>query len=441
MKVNPKIFKSYDIRGIVPEELSSEMAFQIGKAFVELTKAKHIVIGRDMRISSPEIFEFLLEGIISQGVKAYNAGLIPTEALYFAVANYDYDAGIMVTASHNPKEYNGFKMVVNKENLELITGKDLLKASQKEISDKSLGEIDEINIWEDFINHLLKQACLTRIKPLKVVVDASNGMAGKVIPLIKDKLPAEIVSLNFDLDGNFPSHPPNPLEKESLKDISKTVIKEKADFGLIFDGDADRIYLIDERGEFVKGDITLLLLAKHVLEDNPGRGVAYNLICSRAVPRLIKKWGGKPIKTPVGVINVRNGMLKNDGVLGGELSGHYMLKESYYLDSGFIVFLMLLQLISQTDIKVSQIVKEFSFYAKSPELNFKVKDKKKVIEEFKKKYGDGKQEEMDGLTVEYSDWWFNIRPSNTEPLLRLTVEADNQDILEKKIKELKTLIK
>ncbi|MBU3942951.1 phosphomannomutase/phosphoglucomutase [Patescibacteria group bacterium] len=435
------IFRSYDIRGIYPKELNKEIAFKIGQVFVVHTGAKNVIVGRDMRLSSPELFEALTKGIISQGADVYNIGLVPTEAVYFSVGNYNYDAGIMITASHNPKEYNGFKMIQNKDgNFGLTKSKELINLVEKDISKKELGKINEINIWEDFINHIFSQADLTKIKPLKIVVDAGNGMSGKVIPFIKDRLPVEIISLNFDLDGNFPAHTSNPLEEGVVDQVCREVVRQKADAGFIFDGDADRVYLIDEKGNFIKGDMTLLLLAKYFLKKYPGKGIAYNLICSRAVPEFVKKWGGIPIKTPVGVVNVREGMISNKGVLGGELSGHYLFKESYYLDSGFVAFLILLQLISESNRNVSEIIKDLSIYSKSPELNFRVKNKEKIINKFKNKYFDGQQEEIDGLTIEYKDWWFNVRPSNTEPLLRLTIEADNQKLLDKKIKELKSLL-
>ncbi len=436
------IFKSYDIRGVYPKELDEETAFKIGQAFVAHTGARNVVIGRDMRLSSPELFESLVKGIISQGSNVYNLGLIPTEGIYFTVGKYGYNAGMMITASHNPKEYNGIKMVQNQDGLpKMIRGKDLIELIEKdEFQEEEMGEARELNIWPEYIDYIFSLIDVTKIKPLKVIIDAGNGMAGKVVDLIKDRLPIEIIPLNFNLDGNFPAHPSNPLEEGVVNQISREVKKQKADMGFIFDGDADRIFLIDEKGNFISGDITLLLLAKYFLKKYPGKGIAYNLICSKAVPKFIKEWGGVPVKTPVGFVNVSEGLLKNDGIVGGELSGHFSFKDNYYSDSGFIALLTLLELISESNKEVSEIIKELSIYAKSPELNFRVENKEEVISTFKSKYSDGYQEEIDGLTVEYQDWWFNLRPSNTEPLLRLTVEADNQKLLNQKIKELKTLL-
>ena len=273
------------------------------------------------------------------------------------------------------------------------------------------------------------------------MIDAGNGMAGKVISMIEDSLSTEIIPLNFDLDGNFPNHSPNPLLEGSGDQIERKVLEEKADFGVIFDGDADRIFLIDEKGEMVRGDISLLFLADYFLKKFPGRAVAYNLICSKAVPEFIKKMGGIPIRTKVGYVNVSQGLIENNGVVSGEISGHYSFKDNYYFDSGIIALLVFLKIIGESNRKLSEMVKEYFIYEISAEINFKVKDKEKIIEKAKEKYKDGKQDFLDGVTVEFKDWWFNLRSSNTEPLLRLTVEADTKELLEKKKKELASFIK
>ncbi len=444
MKINTSIFKSRDIRGIYPKDLSEGVAYIIGQGFVEYTGVKNVVVGQDMRLSSPALFEALVKGIVAQGADVYNIGQVPSESLYFTVGKYGYDSGIMITASHNPKEYNGFKLIKRTvDGIEMVRGKDMVEIIEKGDFSKTekKGEIKEKNIWQDYLNHIFSFVDVNKIKPFKVVIDAGNGMAGKAIPLIEEKLPIKIIPLNFELDGNFPAHPSNPLLKGATDQLEKDVLAKKADFGVIFDGDADRIYLIDELGNFIRGDITLLLLAKYLLEKNPGKGIAYNLICSKAIPEFIKKWGGKPIRTAVGVVEVRKGMLGNDGIMGGELSGHYLFKDNFYLDSGFITFLILLQIISETNKKLSEIIKELSPYAKAAEINFEVKDKEAILDRVKEKYSDGKQDYLDGATVEYDNWWFNVRPSQTEPLLRLTIEADTSELLEEKKKELTALIK
>lgn len=441
MKVNPSIFKSYDIRGIYPKELNKETAFKVGQAFVNYIKAKKIAVGRDMRLSSPVVFESLTKGIISQGADVYEVGLVPTECLYFSVVNYKYDAGVMVTASHNPKEYNGFKLIKRKGNkVQFIRGEDMLKVVKKDFPIRKKGKIKKIDIWPKYISHIFSFVNIKKIKPLKVVIDAGNGMAGKVIPLIYRKLPIELVALNFNLDGGFPSRPSNVFEPGALNQIKMEIKKQKADLGFLFDGDADRIYLIDEKGNFIRADISLLLLAKYFLKKNPKGKIVYNLICSKVVPEFIKKWGGQAIRSPVGAVNIMNLVSKNKAIMGGEVSGHYCFKDSFSSDSGFISFLIFLEIISELNKKLSEVVKELSLYAKGDEINFRVKSKKKIIDLVRKVYPDGKQDYLDGVTVEYNDWWFNLRPSNTEPLMRLTIEADNEKLLRQKTKELKSLV-
>jgi len=443
--INKEIFKSYDIRGAYPGQLNEQAAFNIGKAFIRLTGAKKVAVCNDARNSGPELLFALARGIISEGGQLSHLGQLPTECLYFGVGNYDFPAGVMVTASHNPKEYNGFKMIKKVDgNIEMVRGEALRDIVGNE--DYTNGEPLELNkkdILKDYSNHILGFVDLSQINPLKIIVDASNGVAGKIILDIKDKLPAEIIQINFEPNGDFPNHSPNPLAEGSVKQISDKIKAEAegVDFGLIFDGDADRVFLIDEKGQLVRADVVLLILARYFLRKNTGSAIAYNAICSRAVPEFIKKWGGNPVKTKVGFVNVRECLLQNNGVMGGELSGHYCFKDNFYMDSGMIAMLILMQEISADGRKVSEIVAELSPYAKGAELNFEVADKDAVLAKIKEKFSDGKQEFLDGITVEYKDWWFNARPSNTEPLLRLTIEADTEAILEQKQKELIEIIK
>jgi len=435
--INPSIFKSYDIRGIYPDEINEKNIFLIGKAFVKYTKAKKIAICYDTRISSPSLFKSLIKGITEQGSNVYFIGQLPTECLYFAVGNYDFDAGIMITASHNPKEYNGLKTLIKKENeIIWIRGKDLfLTVKNGNFRNKKNGKIYQKDIIKDYLKYIFSFN-KEKIKPFKIAIDASSGVAGKIISLIKKKLDIKIIKLNFKPDGNFKNHSPNPLEKGSSDQISQIIKEQKLDFGIMFDGDADRIFLIDEKGNMVSADIVLLFLAKYFLEKKPGSVIAYNAICSKVVPEFIKKWGGIPIRTAVGFVNVREGLIKNNGIMGGELSAHYSFKDYFCTDSGMIAFLILLQIISKENKLVSKMVKEFSLYFKSAEINLKIQDKEKIFEKTKEKYFDGKQDFLDGITVEYKDWWFNLRLSNTEPLLRVTIEANSKELLEKKKKEL-----
>ena len=443
MEINKSIFKSYDIRGIYPSELNDEVAFNIGASFAKLAGAKKIAVCRDARLCGSGLLQALAKGVISEGVELCYIGQLPTECLYFSVGNYDFDAGIMITASHNPKDYNGFKMLKKSEdgNIRIVRGKALLESFDVKNFDKGdLIELNKKDILKDYLNHIFSFVDLSEITPLKIVIDASNGVAGKIVSEIQDKLPVEIIPLNFDPNGDFPNHSPNPLAEGSTKQIAEKIISEKADFGLIFDGDADRVFLVDENGGLVRADATLLILAKHFLDKNHGAVIAYNAICSKSVPEFIEKWGGKTIRTQVGFVNVQDGLIKNNGIMGGELSGHYCFKDYFYLDSGMIAMLVLLQAISKDGRKVSEIIKELSPYAKGAEINFQVADKDAILEKVKEKYSDGKQDFLDGITVEYKDWWFNARASNTEPLLRLTIEADTEEILKAKQKELTKII-
>jgi len=441
MKVNSSIFKAYDIRGIYPSELNEEVAYLIGRAFVRRSGAKIVTVGSDMRLSGPALKKELIRGITDEGANVKDIGLVPIDAIYFSVGKLGDEAGIMITASHNPKEYNGFKMVM--KNMEWLNGVDLLDEVEKVPTQTSniKGEVKEDDIIAPYINHVLSFVEVDKINPFKVVVDAGNGMAGKVIPILTEGLPLNIIPLNFKLDGNFPAHPSNPLLPESQKEICETVIKEKADFGVIFDGDTDRLIFIDEKGKFIPADITLLLLAKTFLDKEPGAGIVYNAICSKAVPEMIEKWGGRALRSKVGFSNLMKLMKEQNGAMSGELSAHYSFRDNFYADSGFIAFVLVLQLLSNYSQPFSEIVKPFSKYFKAAESNFEVKNKDGVISKIKEKYSDGEQDFLDGITVTYKDWWFNVRPSNTEPLLRLTIEADTKELLEKKQKELANFVK
>lgn len=445
-EIKKSIFKTYDIRGIYPSDLNGEAAYLTGRALGKIIGRGPVALGRDMRIGGDEIFLNVTRGLEDSGVDVCDIGLVPIDAVYFAVSFLDYPGGVMVTASHNPKEYNGLKMVVLKGGtMEWIRGAEVLEFLLKnDFSDSGTkGQMTKKDIWPEYINHILKFVDVSKIKPLKVVVDAGSGMAGKVIPMLAPKLPIDITPLFFELDGNFPHHPSNPLMPESQEVITKKVLEIGADCGVIFDGDADRLFFVDDKGNFIRADMTLLLLAKFLLQKNPGMGVSYNVICSKMVREKIKEWGGVPLRAAVGFVNVANAMRENNGVMGGELSGHYSFRDNGYADSGFIAFLIIMQMISESGKKLSGIMEPLRKYAKGDEVNFPLESlpSEKVIREVSRRYSDAKQDRLDGLTIEYPDWWANVRPSNTEPLLRVTIEADTKEIFELKKEELLGFIK
>lgn len=439
LKINNSIFKSYDIRGIYPQEINEEVAFLIGQALVKYLKAKKVVVGRDARQSSPQLHKALIKGIISQGIRVIDLGLVPSELIYFAVGRKGYDGGAMVTASHNHKKYNGIR-IVNKR-VEMQPGKKLLSfiKHQANFPIKAGGGVESKNLLGEYIQHVLSFIDKTRIKPLKVVIDAGNGVAGLAITELFKHLPCQLIPLFFEPDGRFPNRPSNPLLPEAQKAVQKKVLAEKVDVGFIFDGDADRVFLVTEQGNFVSGDIALLLKAKYFLKKEPGAAIAYNLICSRIVPEKIRQWGGRPLRTPVGFVNVSEALRKNHGVMGGENSAHYCFRDNYYADSGLIVMMTLLEIISTSNQKISALVKTLNPYFKQ-ERYFEIQHPDPILARFKDHYATGQQDELDGLTVQYPDWWFNARSSNTEPLLRLTAEAINEKLLYKKLEELTVLI-
>lgn len=443
MEVNKKIFKSYDIRGVYPTDLNPATAFVVGQAYAQMTGVKKIVVGRDMRIGSPELAAEFIKGVISQGADVDDIGQMPIDAVYFTTGKFQYDGGVMITASHNPKEYNGLKMTVLKNGISMVRGEPLYAYLKGKTFTPAAtpGTVNTRDVMNEYLDHILSFVDVAKIKPFKIVVDAGNGMSGKVMPLLFKRLPCQCIPLNFDLDGNFPAHPSNPLLPESQAQAKKAVLDNGADFGVIMDGDTDRLFFIDNLGQAVPPDATLLVLAQHFLEKYPGAGIAYNAVISKIVPEKIKEWGGRPIRTKVGFVNVAEGMRDHGGVVGGEVSAHYCFKDNYYGDSGFIAFLTLLVLISEHNKPLSEIVAPFKVYAKADEVNITVNNIPEVIAAVKGHFTDGVQDELDGITITYPDWWVNVRPSNTEPLLRITLEGDTEEIMEKRLAEVQDFIK
>lgn len=454
--IDTSIFKAYDIRGIYPSQLDESLASLIAQSYLKIVSEKlgqdikglKILVCRDNRVASEPLMKEVIKIFLEYGVDIYDMGLMSINDYYFAMGHYKYDGGILATASHNPPEYGGFKMTVKDTKIQnsvgFISGKDLYSKLQDldfPISDpKVKGNITEINIEDNLLKHLFSFVDVKNIKPLKVVVDTGNGAMGIMIPKIFAKLPCEFIHLFGELDSNFPNRAPNPLTKGSPDKLAARVRETKADLGVIFDVDGDRMFLVDEKGNFYRGDMVGCVMAKPMLEKNPGAGIVYNLICTHAVPDLIKKWGGRPIRSEVGFKNMARHMREENGIMGIETSAHFSFKDNYYTDSGYLAMLLSIETISKDGRPLSEIMEDFKLYEKYPETNFVVDNVDIELAKFREHYKKNILDEIDGITVEFKDWWFNVRPSNTEPLLRLNVEAKDKNILTAKVKELEGLI-
>ncbi|HOP08387.1 MAG TPA: phosphomannomutase/phosphoglucomutase [candidate division Zixibacteria bacterium] len=446
MQIDPTIFKAYDIRGTVPDQINTDTAYQIGYCLARFLKPASVAIGRDMRLSSDELFESLTRGINDTGVDVVDLGLVSTDGLYFAVGKFGYEAGIMITASHNPKEYNGFK--VCKAGAVPLSGSDGLNEVRRAIEKAtefpkapSRGMVVRKDISEDYAAHCLSFVDISTLKKFNVVIDAGNGMAGATLPAVLDKLPIEVHRLFFELDGTFPNHPASPIELENLQDLIAKIKETRADFGVAFDGDADRMFLVDHNGRQLGGDMVTAMVAKSLLAKNPGETILYNLICSHAVPELIERMGGKAIRTRVGHALIKPLMREYNAIFGGEHSGHFYFRDNWFADSGLIAWLVCLELLSKEDRPLHELIADLDPYFRSGEINNRVNSISEVTERVARAFADGRQDREDGLTVQYDDFWFNLRPSNTEPLLRLNVEANSRDLLKKKTDEIVALIK
>ncbi|MBT6691570.1 phosphomannomutase/phosphoglucomutase [Candidatus Parcubacteria bacterium] len=450
------IFKSYDIRGIYPEELNEQDVQQIAQAYLTMLSEKlnkpikklKIVVCKDVRGSSGLLLEEAIKVFLEYGVQVDDYDFISINGYYFAAGYYKYDGGLMATASHNPPEYGGFKMVIKNteysDSIEFISGKELLDRLKKidfPIKDEKIkGGRETKELRHEHLKHIFSFVQQEKFKPFKVVVDTGNGMNGLLIPKIFEKTPCELINMFPDPDGSFPNRNPNPLAPGAADKISQRVVAEGADMGFIFDVDGDRMFMVDEKGQFIRGDMILPLMAKPMLERFPGQGIAYNLICSHTVPELIRKWGGKPIRSEVGYLNLARHMREEGGVMSGEVSGHFAFRDNYYADSAFIAMLLVLQQLTEDGRKLSEIIKENTFYSRGDEINIKVDDIPAKLDKIRQTYSANILDEIDGITVEFDDWWFNVRASNTEPLLRVTVEASNEDKLKARQQEILNLI-
>ena len=442
-----EVFKAYDIRGIFPEEVNEELFRNIGRAFAIFIKNKSqkntsVIIGRDMRNSSESLAEAFATGVRDQGLNSVDIGLASTDMCYFASGHFDFPAA-MVTASHNPAEYNGLKICMNKarpvgqdsglqEILEIVNA---LPERQSVI-----GSIEKIDVLSEFADHVCSVIDTSNLRDLKVVADTANGMGGLILPPVFKKLPFELEILFPELDGNFPNHPADPLRQENQEYLRQRVLETKADVGLAFDGDADRVFLLDEKGESISGSLTTALIADQILAERPDESVIYNLICSKVVPEVILERGGMGIRSRVGHSFIKESMEKHDAVFAGEHSGHYYFRENYRADSGVIAALVVLKALSQYQGKLSELLEPFKRYESSGELNFSVTDVEASIEKIEEHYVGSIVDRLDGLTVDVGEWWFNLRPSNTEPLLRLNIEANNKKICAQAIEEVRTLL-
>lgn len=445
MKINHNIFRAYDIRGVYPEEINETTAYLIGRSYVKFLKKKNpkIVVGRDARLSSPELFKGLIEGLIDEGTTVINIGFSTSPMLYFAVANFGFDGGIEISASHNPPQYNGFKLV--REKSIPISEKTGLKEIQK-IAQKNnamilkSGKMIKKNILKNYINFNLKDFNQKDFKNLKIVVDTANSVSGILIPKIFKKMPFKIHHIFSKLDGNFPNHNPNPVIKNNLKWLQKEILKRKADLGIAFDGDGDRIIFVDEKAEVIPGDLISALLSKIILKDFPKEKILYDIRSSNIVPETIKKNKGIPIGFKVGHALIKEKISSQNILFAGELTGHYYLRNHYFCEAPFFILFKVLEEIFQSGKNISELIKPFKVYFHTGEINFTIRNKEKILKLIKRKFKNGTISYLDGLRVDFKDWWFLIRLSGTENFLRLIVEAKTKKIMEEKKKELSSLI-
>ncbi|HZU69403.1 MAG TPA: phosphomannomutase/phosphoglucomutase [Ktedonobacteraceae bacterium] len=447
VKIDPGIFGAYDVRGIYGQDMNEEVAYRIARAAAQYLQVPAIAVGRDMRLSSPQLAAAITQGIIDQGIDAIDLGMTTTDELYFAVGNFNYPAGIMITASHNPPEYNGMKLCrAQAAPISMATGlsdiRDLaMHGNFAEPEHK--GRVIQRDVLDDYVKHALSFIDVSKIKPLKVAIDAGNGMAGMVIPRVFQYLPCTLIPLYFELDGSFPNHPASPIEPQNMVDLQRKVRETSADLGAAFDGDADRMFLVDEHGNLVDSSMVTAIVSESLLHKHPGASILYNLIVSKSVPELITRLGGKAIRTRVGHSFIKAEMRKTNAIFGGEHSGHFYFRDNWYADSGLIAFLVALELVSIEGKPLSELLVPLDQWVRSGEINSRVSDVKGKLDALEQRYGKEAKsvDYMDGITVEYENWWFNVRPSNTEPMLRLNVEAKDRALMEQKRDELLAFIR
>jgi len=439
-----RIFKAYDVRGVVPNDLDEEVARRVGAAFAAWADAPRIAVGYDCRISSPSLAAAFRAGATGRGADVIDLGLASTDLLYFASGSLDVP-GAMLTASHNPPQWNGLKFcLAGAKPVGQDTGLGQIRALAERDEYPPVaakGRVEQLSLLDAYADHVLSFVDVDVMRPLTVVVDTANGMGGLVAPAVLDRLPVTPVYLFRELDGTFPNHPADPIDPENQRDLKRAVLEHGADLGLAFDGDADRVFLVDERAAGVSGSEVTALVAQAMLRRNPGSKVVYNLICSWTVPEVIRESGGTPVRTRVGHSFIKQVMAETGAVFGGEHSGHYYFRDNYRADSGLIAAVVALEQLSIAGVPLSELLRPFHRYHASGEVNSLVADQVTAIERIAAAYKDGRQDRTDGLTVEFDDWWFNVRPSNTEPLLRLNVEARTEELLDEKTAAVLNLIR
>jgi phosphomannomutase len=438
------IVKAYDIRGVYPDELNDDIARRVGNAFVAFTQPAVVLVGRDMRPSSEPLAAAFADGATLAGADVVELGLISTDLIYFASGKLDAPAA-MFTASHNPAQYNGIKLCrpgaapvgqdTGLKDIKAMVASGLLERAEER------GRVEQRDLLPEYVRHVHSFVDLDALRPLRVVADTANGMGGVVVPAVFADLPFELSILFPELDGTFPNHPADPTQPENLKDLQRAIVDAGANVGLAFDGDADRMVLVDDQAQPVSGSITTAMLAKGILEKHPGETIVHNLICSKAVPEVVREMGGTPVRSRVGHSFIKQVMAETGAIFGGEHSAHFYFRDNYRADSGVIAGLMMLEQLSRADKPLSELRRPFERYVQSGEINTRVADPQAVVERVAAAYSDAHQDRLDGLTVDFDDWWFNLRPSNTEPLLRLNLEAADAASCEKHTAEVLALIR
>jgi phosphomannomutase len=446
--LDPKVFKAYDARGIYPTDIDEDGAYAIGRAYVEQFEPTRIAVGRDMRVSAPAMAAAFSDGAADAGSDILDLGMVGTEMVYFAVGDLGLDGGVAVTASHNPKQYTGMK-IVRAGALPVGGDSGLLDIRNRAVriegrgASGERGTIEPYDIWPSWVERVLSFVDVDAIQRRRIVIDAANGMAGAMLPPVLERLPVDAIRCFFEPDGTFPNHEPNPLLPENREFIVAKTLEEGADFGVAFDGDADRCFFVDDAGEFVPGDFVTALLSESVLEKTPGAKIIYDLRASWAVPETVERAGGVPLVNRVGHAFIKHRMRQEGAVFGGEVSGHYYFRDFSQADSGVVPFLLMLELISRRRQRLSEILAGYrERYFITGELNTPVADVDAKLAELERQFGqEGEVGHLDGLSVDAADWHMNVRPSNTEPLLRLNLEARTPELMERKRDEVLAAIR